>query len=79
MIRKPLIAVNELGRAIGEDHCRALLTDREANMLRDMREADPEYWTYGRLAEAFEISKKHAWRICNGARRGQIPDRYVRR
>lgn len=74
-----IVAVNERGFTIGEDHCRAVLTDAEVQLMRDMRAADPAHWTYQRLATKFEVSKKHAWRICNYVMRAQIVDSWQRR
>jgi hypothetical protein len=74
-----MVAVNDRGFTIGEDHSRATLLDSEVRLIRDLRASDPAFWTYRKLAEKFEISKKHAWRICQFQKREQIPDRWVRR
>jgi AraC-like DNA-binding protein len=47
----------------------ASLTDDEVDMIRDLYEADrfkpraERFWTWGRLAEKFEVSRRHIARI----------------
>lgn len=68
-----LIAVNERGYAIGEDHHAAKLTNREVALLRQLRDEDPKYWTFPRLAEKFDISRFHARRLYHYQKRAQAP------
>lgn len=70
------VAINELGRRIGEGHHNAILTDAEVELLRDLREIDG--MSYRVLAEKFEISKWAVGRICRYERRAQTPARYER-
>jgi hypothetical protein len=70
-----MVAVNENGQRVGETHPRAKLTDHEVELLLELR---GEGFSYGWLAVKFEISKKHAWRICTGVARGQTPARHRR-
>ncbi|MDR3004427.1 MAG: hypothetical protein LBV14_09350 [Acidovorax sp.] len=70
------VAINELGRRIGEGHHNAILTDAEVELLRDLREIDG--MSYSVLAEKFEISKWAVGRICRYERRAQTPARYER-
>lgn len=73
--KKRMKAVNERGALIGEDHPRAVLTDRDVELLLELR---AEGWTLRRLAEKFEISFAHAGRVARGDQRGQVPHRWVR-
>lgn len=70
-----LIGVNDRGQRIGESHPRAVLTDHEVELLIELRS---EGYSYRWLAEKFEITKMHAWRICMGVKRGQIAVRWRR-
>lgn len=66
--------VNDLGKLIGESHPRAVLTDAEVERLLALRaEGRSVSW----LARKFEISRGHAWRICRGRQRCQVPDRLL--
>ena len=73
--KKRIVAVNERNLRIGESHPRAVLTDHEVELLLELRE---QGFSYSWLAKKFEISKKHAWRICAGVRRGQIACKHRR-
>jgi len=70
-----LVAVNEKGRRIGEDHPRAVLTNHEVDMIFELREIG---WGYKRLAAKFEVSKRTIRDILKGRRRAQSPDHFVR-
>lgn len=65
---KRIVAVNEKGNRIGEDHQRAKLTDREVELIRQLRR---DGWTLGEIARKFEVSKPTVQGICNGTRRSQ--------
>lgn len=49
----------------GEENPRAVLTDEEVDMIRELFEEDRDkprgerYWTYDRLSEKFEVSRRH--------------------
>ena len=64
-----VVKVNDHGLRIGDDHPRAKLTDREVDHLLELRESDPEFWSYARPAEAFDISMSPAPNICRGTPR----------
>lgn len=49
-------------RNAGQLHPKAILTDHEVEMLRNLRE--DEGWSYGKLAIKFEVSKSHVVRLC---------------
>jgi ribosome-binding protein aMBF1 (putative translation factor) len=51
-----------IGRSSGQHHPKALLSDREVELLRKLREV--EGWSYGKLAAAFEVSKDYVARLC---------------
>lgn len=64
------IAINELGRRIGETHHNARSTNGEVELLLTMHE---DGWGYRRLAAKFEVSKSLVRDIVKGRRRGQTP------
>jgi ribosome-binding protein aMBF1 (putative translation factor) len=64
-----VVGVNDAGLRVGQDHHNAKLTDTEVRLLLELREAG---WSYNRLAEKFEISKRHVRNICSGKKRGQL-------
>ena len=64
-----VVAVNDRGRRIGEDHHNAILSNMEVELLLDLRER--EEWSYTRLARKFEIAKSTAADYCKGRRRAQ--------
>lgn len=65
---KKMIAVNECGYRIGEDHHNAKLTNHEIDLLLELRE---DGWSYRRLADKFEIGKSTVRDICKGICRSQ--------
>ena len=69
------VAINDQGQRIGESHPRAVLSDHEVDLMLALRE---EGYSYRWLGEKFEIHKTHAWRICTGQKRGQVPARFKR-
>jgi len=69
-----LVAVNDKGRRVGEDHPNATLTDHEVDLLLELRES--EGWGYRRLAKRFDICKSQARNIVKGRQRIQQPARY---
>ena len=74
-IAKRIVAVNDRGNAIGEDHPRAVLSNDEVGWLLELR---AEGYSYGWLAAKFEVSKSTVFDICSGRARGQHPAGYKR-
>ena len=70
-----VVAVNERGLAIGEDHPRAILKNSEVDLLLELRE---EGYSYGWLALKFEISKSTVRGYCTGEIRAQYAAGYRR-
>ena len=70
-----LVALNENGRRIGENHPLAKLTDAEVALMLELRE---EGFSYAWLAEKFCVSKSCARWICTGRNRSQAIARTVR-
>ena len=68
-----IVAINALGRRIGEDHHNALLTNVEIELFFILRD---EGWSYGKLAFKFDISKSCARHYCKGNRRSQVECRW---
>lgn len=69
-----LVAVDEQGRRIGEDHPAARLTDDEVDLMRQLREEHG--WGWRRLAQKFEVSTQTVRRICRYQRRASITLRF---
>lgn len=63
-----LVAVNDRGYRLGEDHQNARLTDAEVEIVRQLHERGMGYET---LAEKFEVSKWLIGRICRYELRNQ--------
>lgn len=70
-----LVGVNEAGRRVGEDHPCAVLTDRDVELLWELRE---QGWGYRKIARALECSKSLVRRIVKGEVRGQRATCYRR-
>jgi len=68
-----LIAINEIGRRVGQSHPQAKLTDRDVELMLTLRALNAAVWTYDALAEKFEVSKSQARNICLGRKRSQLP------
>ena len=60
------IAVNALGRRVGDSHHNARLTDNEVDALLELH---GEGWGYRKLAAKFEVSKSLVRNICKGRAR----------
>lgn len=67
---KRVVAVNENGKRIGEDHPRAKLTNHEVELIREMH---GEGWGYKRIADKFGVGKTTIQDLCTGRRRCQQP------
>jgi len=68
-----MVAVNDAGLRIGQDHPQAKITDAEVELIRQLNE---EGMSYEQLAEKFEISKWTIGRICRYEIRGQTCAQY---
>lgn len=66
-----VVAVNEIGRRIGQDHPGAKLTDADVELIRDLHEC--EGFSYRALAEKFGVSKMAICHIVKFRRRNQHP------
>jgi orotate phosphoribosyltransferase-like protein len=69
-----LVAVNKFGQRIGQDHPLAKLTNKEADMMLELRD---QGYSYAWLAAKFDVSKSCARWICTGRNRSQIIERFV--
>lgn len=67
---KRIVAVNEKGNRIGEDHQRAKLTDREVELIRQLL---ADGLGYRQVAKKFEVSRELVRDIAKGRRRSQTP------
>jgi DNA invertase Pin-like site-specific DNA recombinase len=56
-----LVAVNEKGLRLGEDHQRAKLTNHEVECIRRLHSDGMDYLT---IAQKFDVSKSVIARIC---------------
>lgn len=70
---KRVVAINERGLRVGQDHQNAKLTDAEIEMLLALRD---EGWSYRQLADKFEVSKSAVRWYCIGGRRCQLVVRF---
>ena len=73
---KILVGINERGRVFGQHHGRAKLLDHEVELLRAMRDSDPDVWTPRKLAEKFEIHVRTVHKLLSYQRRGDVAVRY---
>lgn len=71
-----IVGLNERGNPVGEYNHRAVLSDHEIDLVRELREGDPGFWTYELLAEKFEVSKACIADICKYRRRAQHPCKF---
>lgn len=69
------IAVNEIGRRIGESHPRAKLTDRDIDLIRELHEEHG--MGYKTIARKFETCHMTIAKICRYEIRCQTPDRWL--
>lgn len=70
LAKNRVVAVNDRGQRIGEDHPRAVLTDAEVELMLELRaEGHSLSW----LGKKFDVAKGTAAKICRGDRRGQTP------
>lgn len=70
---KKLVALNERGRPIGQEHPRAKLLDSEVDQVLDLVESG---FSYAQVAEKMGLSKSGVQKIANGSRRCQTPARF---
>ena len=66
-----IVAVNENGRRIGEEHPRSKLTDAQVDRIRDLHEYHD--MTYEQLAAMYQVPKTTIASICQYMRRAQTP------
>lgn len=71
---KKLVALNERGRVVGQEHPRARLLDWEVDQVLDLVESG---FSYAKVAEKFGVSKSCIAHIATGRRRCQTPARLV--
>jgi hypothetical protein len=74
--RKTLVAVNERGCRIGQDHPRAKFSDHEIELMRRLHEEHG--FGYRRIAAKFNASFAYAGRVCRYLVRNQTPARFKR-
>jgi hypothetical protein len=70
LAKSRVVAVNDRGQRIGEDHPRAVLTDAEVDLMLELR---AEGYSLAWLGQKFSVHKGTAAKICRGDRRGQSP------
>lgn len=75
--RVRVVGVNERGWRIGEHHHRSKLTDQDVELIRQLRDGDPAFWTYEVLAEKFDLSKSHIRDIVLMRKRAQFVTRFI--
>lgn len=70
-----MLAVNERGQRIGDSHPRAVLSDRDVELVLELR---AEGYSLGWIARKMECSKSQVGRIVRGDQRGQVPAAFRR-
>lgn len=70
MVRK-VVAVNERGQRVGEDHQKSRLTNEQVDRVRDLHELHD--LSYGQLSKMFGVSKNCIADICKYRRRVATP------
>lgn len=75
IMKEKLVAVNELGQRIGEDHPNARHTNGVVQMVLRLHD---EGFGYKRIARAMQMPRRTVRDICNGKRRCQYPDKWKR-
>lgn len=68
---KPVVGLNALHRRVGQTHPRAVLSDQECQLLRELYASGR--FSLAQLAEKFAISKSQVWRIVTGRQRWEEP------
>lgn len=83
--KRKLVAINERGLRIGEDHPRAKLTDHDVSLILALIEdsdtariAGKRALTDTEIARKFDISKSTVHYYRTGVLRSQIPSRWKR-
>ena len=69
-----IVAVNEKGRLIGENHQNAKLKDVDVDRIRELREDEGK--SYVELSKIFGVPKSTIADICKYRRRAQTPSRW---
>lgn len=69
------VAINEIGRRIGDSHHNAKLSNGEVELLLGLA---GEGWGYRRLSAKFEVSKSLVRNIVKGRTRCQTPQGWRR-
>ena len=67
------VAINEIGRRIGDSHHNAKLSKGEVDLLLGLH---GEGWGYRRLSAKFEVSKSLVRNIVKGRARCQAPSNW---
>ncbi len=70
-----MVGFNERGSRVGETHHRAVLSDQDVDMIRDLYETG---LSYRQIADKFEISKSHARDVIKCRRRWQLVQTWKR-
>ena len=70
-----LVAVNERGQRVGEDHPNAVYTNAEIEMVFSLRD---DGLGYKRIAKLCDMPVRTVRGICNGSRRCQLPAAWKR-
>lgn len=69
------IAINDIGRRIGETHHRSTIPDEIVDAIREMHE--DRGWSYQRIAMRLKLPVPTVAKICRYERRAQTADRYL--
>ena len=64
----PMVAVNDAGHVVGEQHHRARLTDHDVDLIINLR---AHGLRYAEIAAKFDVSLSTVESVCTGRRRSQ--------
>lgn len=74
-IERRLVAINDKGRRVGEEHHKAKLSNNDIELMRRMYEeypvGHPKHLGFSKLAKIFECSRTHVVEICTYQQRAQ--------
>ena len=70
-----MVALNEHGARIGQDHPMAVLSDADVDLVHQLHD---EGLSIRRIATAMEVSPSQVFRVVSGQQRGQSVARFKR-
>lgn len=72
--RRRVVAVNDRGHIIGEDHPMARLSDEDVSLIRTLHD---EGLSMSIIARKFDVTRQYVHSVVRFRRRAETPMRYV--